>query len=146
MKFDKIYGSNIYFRVVQLLVSSLPLIFVTVNLATNNSTELNMKGFATFFILYFCFAYIYWRFNVFDWDVYLSSNEIMLKNLISTKVYDRSQGLEIEKVPFLSFVAKVYCLRLKGEKFHFKVIKGYSFLNRLFQQNQIVKELNEKLN
>ncbi len=146
MKFNKVYGSNIYFRVVQLLVTSIPLLFVTINIATSKRDELNMKGFALFFLLYFCFAYMYWKFNVFDWSIYSSKNEIKLKNITSQVVYNKTQELQVEKIPILSLVAKIYRLRIKEGKYYFKVIKGYSFFNRVFNQDNILKEVNQKLN
>ena len=89
---------------------------------------------------------MYWKFNVFDWSIYSSKNEIKLKNITSQVVYNKTQELQVEKIPILSLVAKIYRLRIKEGKYYFKVIKGYSFFNRVFNQDNILKEVNQKLN
>jgi len=143
----KIIGGSNTSRIMHLILLILPIVIIVFILIIKNDIKLIIsKGYIVFFIIYSTITFYHLKWNVFDWDLFIDKNKILLKRMFtSQKVYFNADRINVSHIFILSFLFKLYRIQINDDYFLIKTSSFGNVFQSLFKQEMISKKIKEKI-
>ena len=133
----KILGANSYSRLLSVILILLPiLIIITIIIIKRDFELLYTKGYIIFFTVYFIYSFFYLKWTVFDASVYKFNNLCVYVLGFKKKEYECVKKVSVKSILLLSFLFKLYQVKINDDTYQVRSSIPQGFIKRLFDQKK----------
>lgn len=143
----KLAGSNPEGKIIALFLITIPIFIVGLIVFVKQDFELLLtKGYLIYFTIYFTLAFFYLKWTVFSASIYDINNICVVKTpLLKAKEYKKIKKISVNSIFILSFLFSIYKVKINEDRFNVGLSTPNSIFERLFNQTEIAKRLEETI-